>query len=139
MKQQLRIIRISFFVCAALMIAAFWAGFYFGNTQSKPESLITEGTADLYTADAGTADSEAKEEEETTDSVESMTMLSPDKYYLKENGTYLAVYRGTSDTVYFDTDLKLSDLPADLRAQAASGIEFDSLEDVYGFLENYSS
>ncbi len=138
MKQQLRLIRISFFICAALVLAAFWAGFYFGNTQAGPESLITEGTTGSYTADAEISDPDTGEEI-TDDTVESMNNLSPDKYYLKENGTYLAVYKGTEDTVYFDTDLKTTDLPADLQSQAETGIEFDSLEEVYGFLENYSS
>ena len=138
MKQQLRIIRISFFICAALVIAAFWAGFYFGNTQARPESLITEGTTGNNTADAEISDPDISRENEDA-TVESMNTLSPDKYYLKENGTYLAVYKGTSDTVYFDTDLKMTDLPSDLRSQAETGIEFDSLEEVYGFLENYSS
>ena len=138
MKQQLRIIRISFFICAALVIAAFWAGFYFGNTQARPESLITEGTTGNNTADAEISDPDISRESEDA-TVESMNTLSPDKYYLKENGTYLAVYKGTSDTVYFDTDLKMTDLPSDLRSQAETGIEFDSLEEVYGFLENYSS
>lgn len=136
MKQQLRIIRISFLICAALAVGAFWAGFYFGNTQPQTENLITEGTAGIYTADAEQADSVSEEENDT---VESMTTLSPDKYYLKENGTYLAVYKGTSDSVYFETDLKLTDLPADLQEEARTGIEFDDLEQVYGFLENYSS
>lgn len=138
MKQQLRIIRISFFICAALVIAAFWSGFYFGNTQARPESLITEGTTGNNTADAEISDPDISRESEDA-TVESMNTLSPDKYYLKENGTYLAVYKGTSDTVYFDTDLKMTDLPSDLRSQAETGIEFDSLEEVYGFLENYSS
>lgn len=138
MKQQLRIIRISFFVCAGLVIAAFWAGFYFGNTQARPDNLITEGTTGNYIADAEISEPDASEES-GDDAVESMNTLSPDKYYLKQNGTYLAVYKGTSETVYFDTDLKMSDLPADLQGQAETGIEFDNLEEVYGFLENYSS
>lgn len=137
MKQQLRIIRISFLVCAALAVGAFWAGFYFGNTQPQTENLVTEGTTEIYTADAERTDSVTEEEKE--DTVESMTALSPDKYYLKENGTYLAVYKGTSESVYFDTDLKLTDLPSDLQEEARTGIEFDNLEEVYGFLENYSS
>ena len=75
MKQQLRIIRISFLVCAALAVGAFWAGFYFGNTQPQTENLVTEGTTEIYTADAERTDSVTEEEEE--DTVESMTALSP--------------------------------------------------------------
>ena len=141
MKQQIRIIRISFCICAALAIGAFWAGFYFGNTQLQTEQQIADGSSGIYTAEADVAEPEDGEESEShmEDTVESMNTLSPDKYYLKANGTYLSVYRGSAGEVYFDTDLKLSDLPASLPIEAKEGIAFESLEEVYGFLENYSS
>ena len=100
-----------FCICAALAIGAFWAGFYFGNTQLQTEQQIADGSSGIYTAEADIAEPEDGEESEShmEDTVESMNTLSPDKYYLKANGTYLSVYRGSAGEVYFDTDLKLSD------------------------------
>ena len=56
MKQQIRIIRISFCICAALAIGAFWAGFYFGNTQLQTEQQIADGSSGIYTAEADIAE-----------------------------------------------------------------------------------
>lgn len=139
--KQVRIIRISFFICAVLTICAFWAGFYFGSNQMETEKLITENTADIYSEQKTNAVQEniTDIKETTEDTVESMNSLSSEIYYLKSNGDYLAVYKGTSSDVYFETDLKPEDLPETLQQELNSGLEFDSLEELYSFLENYSS
>lgn len=139
--KQVRIIRISFFICAVLTICAFWAGFYFGNNQPETEKLITENTVDLYSDQKTdiTQDNMTNAKEKAEDTVESMNSMPSETYYLKINGDYLAVYKGTSSTVYFETDLKPEDLPETLQKKLTSGLEFDSLEELYSFLENYSS
>ena len=74
-----------------------------------------------------------------TDSVESMNHLSEEKYYVKVSGEYLSVYFSDTDRLYFETILKVSNLPEYLRRDALEGIPFTSLENLYSFLENYSS
>ncbi|MCC8081909.1 MAG: hypothetical protein LIO80_07895 [Lachnospiraceae bacterium] len=158
-----RVIRISFIVCAVLVIVAFWAGYYFGNTEQNIASAAKDDTSDLYiesesdasetmTNAAGTTDQHSEtdaddsdarngsEKNDTSDSVGENTSESTDDiYFLRKNGSYLSVYQGDSDEVYFDTGLRISDLPEDIQEAAESGIAFDSLEELYGFLENYSS
>lgn len=73
------------------------------------------------------------------ETVESMNALSEEKYYLKASGEYLSVYFADTDRLYFETSLKVSDLPEKLRKNAIHGIRFTSLENLYSFLENYSS
>ncbi|MCD8108614.1 MAG: hypothetical protein LUE14_00690 [Clostridiales bacterium] len=158
-----RVIRISFIVCAVLVIVAFWAGYYFGNTEQNVSSAAEDDTSDLYiesesdasetmTNAAGTTDQYSmtveenisagidNEENDTLNSVgKNISESSDDVYYLRKNGSYLSVYQGDSDEVYFDTGLRISDLPEDIQEAAENGIAFDSLEELYGFLENYSS
>ncbi|MCD8133509.1 MAG: hypothetical protein LUE19_06620 [Clostridiales bacterium] len=158
-----RVIRISFIVCAVLVIVAFWAGYYFGNTEQNVSSAAEDDTSDLYiesesdasetmTNAAGTTDQYSmtveenisagidNEENDTLNSVgKNISESSDDIYYLRKNGSYLSVYQGDSDEVYFDTGLRISDLPEDIQEAAEIGIAFDSLEELYGFLENYSS
>ena len=61
------------------------------------------------------------------------------KYYIKEGDGYLTVYYSDSDRIYFETDLKLTDLPEELQEEAKTGISFSDISEVYSFLENYSS
>lgn len=139
--KQIRIIRISFLICAALTICAFWAGFYYGNTQSDSKKLLTENTLDSYSDQhTGVSRGNTTNTQETTEeTVDSMTIVNAETYYLRTNGDYLAVYKGDSSAVYFETDLKPEDLPETLQQKSETGLEFDSLEELYSFLENYSS
>ncbi|MCD8216994.1 MAG: hypothetical protein LUD01_02935 [Clostridiales bacterium] len=189
--KQIRAIRISFLICAAVAVASYWAGYYFGNTSTDPAELVTENTTDIYQEeDAGTGNLTAgspgedtgsltsesygedtgtgnlasesygenagtgnlsseslgeyagagTDADETADTVESMTDVSPETYYLKKKGSYLAVYQGESGEVYFDTGIRFDELPDALQQEAAGeGIAFEDLDELFGFLENYSS
>ena len=119
MMKQTRIIRISFLICTICMVAAFWSGFYFGESQLKAD------TAPVQTASCPDTDSKKSSTEE--------------KYYVKVSGEYLSVYFSDTDRLYFETSLKVSNLPEYLRRDALEGIPFTSLENLYSFLENYSS
>ncbi|MCD8231496.1 MAG: hypothetical protein LUD14_06725 [Clostridiales bacterium] len=143
--RQIRVIRISFLICILLAAIAFCGGFYFGNIDRDSAEMVTQNTTDIYEQYSAAGDeAEAERTASADDSakndiIESMTDLSPDVYYLKANGSYLFVYRGSSSDVYFETGIRLSDLPESLQEAAVNGITFDNLEELYGFLENYSS
>ena len=128
--KQIRMIRISFFICAMCAVIAFWSGFYFGeNYQTKDPTLTASQTQDPQKITARESESET-----------SGSTGGEEPYYLKSSGDYLSVYYGADREFYFETDVRLSDLPQTLQETAEeSGISFSSLEDVYSFLENYSS
>lgn len=147
--KQTRIIRISFFIVAVFAVAAFWAGFYFGENSTQPNNILvasdensgtssgkkTERTADL----SRTTETVQTEEDREEETVESMKDMAEERYYLKLHDDYLAVYHSDTDQIYFETGLQLSDLPQDLQEKAETGITFSNLEELYSFLENYSS
>ena len=150
--RQTRIIRISFLLCAAFTVVAFWSGFYFGNTNSTPEQILTasgetgrdtETAAEKTTAAANVSASEDSVKsggDEADETVESMKALNGNaRYYIKDDGEYLSVYYSDTDEIFFETDLKLSDLPAGLQEEAKTGIRFSDPDELYDFLENYSS
>ena len=58
MMKQTRIIRISFLICTICMVAAFWSGFYFGESQLKAD------TAPVQTASCPDTDSKKSSTEE---------------------------------------------------------------------------
>lgn len=61
------------------------------------------------------------------------------KYYIRFNRGCLTVYYSDQKTVYEYTDIKLTDLPSDVRAKAISGFSLKDERALYDFLETYSS
>ncbi len=60
-------------------------------------------------------------------------------YYIKEKDGYVIVYEGDEKTVYEYTTIRVEDLPEKTQAAIKKGIKVNSLGQIYGFLENYSS
>ena len=60
-------------------------------------------------------------------------------YYIKEKDGYVIVYKGDNKTIYEYTSILVESLPNELQKSIKKGIKVDSLSQIYGFLENYSS
>ena len=60
-------------------------------------------------------------------------------YYIKERDGYVIVYEADEKTVYEYTSIRLDELPENTQKAIRKGIKVDSLGQIYGFLENYSS
>lgn len=60
-------------------------------------------------------------------------------YYLFEVNGYIVVYKNDKKTPYEYTDIKFDDLPHLLKQEIKNGKYIKNEEDLYGFLENYTS
>ncbi|MBQ8803563.1 MAG: hypothetical protein IJZ53_08025 [Tyzzerella sp.] len=60
-------------------------------------------------------------------------------YYIKEIDGYVTVYLADGKTVYEYTSILVEELPLEIRQELNTGIKVETLGEVYGFLENYSS
>lgn len=60
-------------------------------------------------------------------------------YYIKEYNGYVIVYENDEKTVYEYTTILVENLPEKTREAVKRGIKVDSISQIYGFLENYSS
>lgn len=65
--------------------------------------------------------------------------LKEDAYYLMEVNGYIVVYLSDKETPYEYTDIPYDELPALVREEIRNGKYIESTEELYGFLENYSS
>ncbi len=65
--------------------------------------------------------------------------LKEDCYYLMEVNGYIVVFLSDKKTPYEYTDIPYDELPAVLRNEIRNGKYIESVEELYGFLENYSS
>ncbi len=120
---------------AVLLTAAFTscAGFFAGtlktwNTYEKRIVLLEEKNKKLVEA-----------ESKKTDVKESLNVVEPYKFVLMEEKGYIAVFHADRTTLYASTDILVSELPEELQEEIKEGKNIDSEEQLYNFLENYSS
>lgn len=60
-------------------------------------------------------------------------------YYICVLHEYLVVYLSDKSTIFEVTNIMLSDLPEELQQEVTDGKYISTEEELYGFLENYSS
>lgn len=112
-----------FFMVVLLLTAGYTISYNYrmeravsGQEQSAdPESVAAEGEA-----------------VEDTDS-------EKDRYYLCELHGFVVVYLDDRKTIYEMTEIRVTDLPEEVQNEIAEGKLIGSEEDLYAFLENYSS
>ena len=62
-----------------------------------------------------------------------------DGYIIKEKDGYIIVYLSDGKTVYEYTTVETQYLPEEIQKEVKKGKKADTVGQVYGFLENYSS
>ena len=152
-----RSIHLLFILLAAAIIFCFWIGFSFGKESQRQTDLIEISQAQLEGQSSGslldrnqddydqanttTGGSTTKEENlgEGESTVEANSEYAQPQFYLKQTGEYVSVFVSATDELYFETDVLIINLPPELQEDMAYGLDFYSLENVYTFLENYSS
>lgn len=60
-------------------------------------------------------------------------------YYLYEVNGYIVVYRNDKRTVYEYTDIIYDELPQLIQKEIKNGKYVEDIDELYGFLENYTS
>ena len=61
------------------------------------------------------------------------------QYYIKDDNGRLVVYETKTQTVYAQTGIETDILPMEIQSKLETGLFFESEEDLYNFLESYSS
>ena len=82
---------------------------------------------------------EIEREKMVSPSVETNKELTYFKYMIYQDGERLTVYESDSTTIYMQTDIMVEQLPEDVREQLDLGIGIQTEEELYDFLESYSS
>lgn len=118
MKRQ---ISVSIFL-AILVIALAWLYIKFNNeTNPKNETITTENDV-------------SKEQSVTI----SQEYISYPYYIIEENGR-LVVYQSKSQEIYMETSIEVFTLPLEMQEKLKTGIFIQTEEELYDFLESYSS
>ena len=80
-----------------------------------------------------------KQSENIPSSVETNKEVTYYKYMIYQDGERLTVYESDSVTVFMETDILVDELPEDMREQLKLGVGISTEEELYDFLESYSS
>ncbi|MGN1267166.1 MAG: hypothetical protein ACI4UH_04430 [Dorea sp.] len=117
-----------FIILFMFVIILTGSGYYFYNSQrqcEKEESMLNQQTAmEQPPQDTVAADGHA---------------LKENCFYLMEVNGYVVVYLSDKKTAYEYTDVIFEELPETVRNEIKNGKYIESLDELYGFLENYSS
>ena len=65
--------------------------------------------------------------------------LKEECFFLIEKNGYVVVYEHDKKTIYEYTNILVSELPVILQNEIKNGKYIENMEELYGFLENYSS
>lgn len=119
---------IGFFSALAVLVCFLSAGYRISyNNVLERQAVLEKSTADTRSIEAEISSADEKDPDDASG------------YRLKELHGFVAVYLDDGTTIYELTDIKLSDLPEEVRQEIASGKYVASEKELYGFLENYSS
>lgn len=104
----------------------------------KTYEIKENGTVEEESGESGT---ETEEVEETMQSdMETIgTENTEGVYYLMANGGVVYVYQGDMKTLYLATDITIDQLPDDVRQEILDKKYIKNEEELYNFLESYSS
>ena len=108
---------------AILVIALAWLYIKFSNdTQLNDKGVLTK---------------ENKNETQNAVEISQTYILYP--YYIKDDDGRLVVYEAKTQSIYAQTGIETNILPVEIQLHLDEGIFFESEEDLYNFLESYSS
>lgn len=130
-------IRLLFLLGTALGLGSYYLGYHkiTGNYPDIGMEIDKKETNQKIP----TEDVTEEKTENTETAVLSSNMQKPYEYVVIEEDGYLTVYYKDRETKYMDTDIKVTELEARLQKEIKSGKTFENSEQLYDFLENYSS
>lgn len=113
------------FVIVGLVLLLLISGAY----QFSYQAALERAEEEKYTEIEDSKDSVATEGEATRNGC----------YYLFEKNGYVVVFLDDKETVYEYTSIEVDDLPEEVKSEIKNGKYIPNIEELYGFLENYSS
>ncbi|MDO5422832.1 MAG: hypothetical protein Q4F41_03795 [Eubacteriales bacterium] len=121
---------IGIFLCMLFIGALYTMSFHLTENGVEPLAIETEKTPETE-----------PETEEISPAKEAVSSGSSQAgmYYLKEQDGMVLVYRGDKRTLYERTAIRVETLPEILQLEVRMGKMLKTEQELYSFLENYSS
>ena len=135
MMKKVNRIRLYFILGTVFGITGYFAGYRYVTGEFPEEITVMPETATEPETDRG----QGAEEPDTEPVAESALIQKSYEYVIVAEDGYLSVYRADQKTKYMDTDISVKELNDDIKEEIRHGQKFENAEELYGFLENYSS
>ena len=123
---------LSICIFCVILFMGFWI--VWNILSPKEESIELESEKRVENSSKG-----FKQSENIPSSAETNKEVTYYKYMIYQDGERLTVYESDSITVFMETDILVEELPEDMREQLKLGIGICTEEELYDFLESYSS
>ena len=118
------------------------SGYVAGGTGPKSPAGVTV-ERDTLAEQGGRPGEELRETSLPSDHIQTELPLGEEpgisQYYLVEEFGYVNIYKEDMETIYEYTEIHIRDLPQELQEEICLGKWLYSEEELYDFLENYSS
>ena len=104
--------------------------------------LFTQQNAGAGKKDISAATEEILAENDTAENIrttESIAIYEPYAYVIKQKDGILVVYQSDGVTEFFETNIRVRDLDEEMIKKLENGIFFSNDQELYAFLESYSS
>ena len=104
--------------------------------------LFTQQNAGAGKKDISVATEEILAENDTAENIrttESIAIYEPYTYVIKQKDGILVVYQSDGVTEFFETNIRVRDLDEGMIKKLENGIFFSNDQELYAFLESYSS
>lgn len=104
--------------------------------------LFTQQNAGAGKNDISAATEEILAENDTAENIrttESIAIYEPYTYVIKQKDGILVVYQSDGVTEFFETNIRVRDLDEGMIKKLENGIFFSNDQELYAFLESYSS
>ena len=123
---------LSICIFCVILFVGFWS--VLNILSPKEESKELESEKRVENSSKG-----FKQSENIPSSVETNKEVTYYKYMIYQDGERLTVYESDSITVFMETDILVDELPENMREQLKLGVGISTEEELYDFLESYSS
>ncbi len=123
-------------ICICVLAAVFTIFGITMNIAAKKQAQETEREKLPMELSVTAEETELAEEPEL---VESMAAPEQYEFVIFVRDGVLVVYQNDKETEYFETNIRVSDLDGELAGQLETGIYFLNEQELYDFLESYSS
>lgn len=135
MMKKVNRIRLYFILGTVFGITGYFAGYRYVTGEFPEEITVMPESVTEPETDQG----RGAEGPDTEPVAESALIQKSYEYVIVAEDGYLSVYRADQKTKYMDTDISVKELNDDIKEEIRHGKKFENAEELYGFLENYSS